>query len=151
MQSNKIVFALVRFIKQIAIHVIMTPDELEGDKKTGEDEINTSEAGEINTSKATLVTEEEKKEAMDSFEITQECDPLTMDCKELQSEAQKLTKKSEALGSVIKVYGEDTPLFLKATEEKSKVDNSLTKIFDRAFGTCLTPPEKKEEEPETKE
>jgi len=137
----------------------MTPDELETTdegKKTGEDEIDTDGTS------ATLVhendkdkdvsggvTEEEKKEALDSFEITQECDPLTMDCKELQDEAQKLTKKSEALGNVIEVYDEDTPLFLKATEEKSKVDGSLTKIFDRAFGTCITPEKKEPEKPET--
>ena len=123
----------------------MTPE----DEETDEGKNNTSEA-DTGTS-ATLGTEKDKKEVLDSFEITKECDPLTMDCKELQSEAQKLTKKSEALGNVIKVYDKDAPLFLKATEEKSKVDNSLTKIFDRAFGTCLTPPEKKEEEPEVKE
>ena len=138
----------------------MTPDELETTdegKKTGEDEIDTDGTS------ATLVhendkdkdvsggvTEEEKKEALDSFEITQECDPLTMDCKELQDEAQKLTKKSEALGNVIEVYDEDTPLFLKATEEKSKVDDSLTKVFDRAFGTCVNPekPDTEKKEPE---
>lgn len=139
-------FALVKFIKQVAIHVIMTEEELEtkdeGDKKT-EDEIDTSEA-------SIVITDADKKEVLDSFEITQEeCDPMTMDCKELQQEAQKLTKKSEALGNVMDVYDEANPLFLKATEEKSKVDEKLTKVFDRAFGTCVTP-EKKEEKPEEK-
>ena len=120
-------------------------ETLDEGKKTGEDEINTSEAS------VTVITDEDKKDVIDSFEITEEeCDPLTMDCKELQNEAQKLTKKSEALGNVIEVYDEDTPLFLKATEEKSKVDGSLTKIFDRAFGTCITPEKKEPEKPETK-
>ncbi|GAF92169.1 unnamed protein product, partial [marine sediment metagenome] len=121
----------------------------EGDKKT-EDEIDTSKA-------TAIITPDEKKEVMNEFEITQEkaeeeCDPLTMNCDELQAEAQKLTKQSGVLSTVLNAFDEKSPVYLKATEEKTKVDDKLNEVFDRAFGTCLTPKEEKpKEEPETKE
>lgn len=131
----------------------MTPDEeieesIEKDVETG----NINEEEEIDSNTATAVIpeiNEEKKEVIDSFEITQEeiCDPLTMNCEELQKEAQKLTKQSEILNNALTAFDKENPLFEKMTIEKTKIDDNLTKVFDRAFGTCLTPkPDEKTEE-----
>ena len=67
-----------------------------------------------------------------------------MNCEELQKEAQKLTKQSETLSNALTAFDKESPLFEKMTIEKTKIDDNLAKVFDHAFGTCLTPKETEE-------